>query len=58
MLAAMSYDYYLKSQDIKVSGRREVEGTQDEKGDEGFFCGGENVLELDRGGGRKMLCVC
>lgn len=27
-------------------------------GHEGFFCGGENVLELDRGGGRKMLCVC
>lgn len=32
-MAAMSYDYYLKRQDIKVSGRREVEGTQDGKGE-------------------------
>lgn len=28
---ATTHDYYLKRQDIKVSGRREVVGTQDEK---------------------------
>lgn len=31
VLVATSHDYYLKRQDIKVSGRREVEGTQDGK---------------------------